>query len=135
MSGPFALEPSTPADAHTNPCRVSAMTSGGRARKTSMRLPEDHLDAPRIGVAGELSSTLGWLDVGEVDDATLDLRDRLLGDDEDVVLVEARAACSRLDEDRGEIVSLLELRDPEERDHAQLPRQGSPVTRIPAWPL
>ena len=69
------------------------------------------------------------------DDATLDLRDRLLGDDEDVVLLEARAACSRLDEERGEIVSLLELRDPAERDHAQLLRQGSPVTRIPAWPL
>ena len=98
-------------------------------------LTEDHLDAAWIGFAGKLSRTLGWLDVGEVDDATLDLRDRLLGDDEDVVLVEARAACSRLDEDRGEIVSLLELRDPEERDHAQLPAQGSPVTRIPAWPL
>ena len=107
-----------------------------RARAQDLtRLPEYHLDAPRIGVAGELSSTLGWLDVGKVDDATLDLRDRLLGDDEDVVVLEAGAACSRLDDERGEIVSLLELRDPAERDHAQLPAQGSPVTWIPAWPL
>ena len=107
-----------------------------RARAQDLtRLPEYHLDAPRIGVAGELARTLGRLDAGELDDATLDLRDRLLGDDEDVVLLEARAACSRLDEERGEIVSLLELRDPAERDHAQLPRQGSPVTWIPAWPL
>ena len=53
-------------------------------------LAEDHLDAARIGVAGELASTLGRLDAAEVDDATLDLRHRLLGDDEDVVLLEAR---------------------------------------------
>ena len=88
-----------------------------------------------VGVAGELARTLGRLDAGELDDATLDLRDRLLSDDEDVVLLEARAAGGRLDEEPSEIVSLLELRDPAERDRAQLPAQGSPVTWIPAWPL
>ena len=132
---PFALEPSTPADAHTNPCRVSAMTSGGRARTTSRASPR--ITSMRRGsdLARELSSTLGRLDAGEVDDATLDLRDRLLGDDEDSSWSKPVPRARGLGEDRSEIVSLLELGDPAERDHAELPRQGRPVTRIPAWPL
>ena len=31
-----------------------------------------------------------------------------------------------------QVVSFLELRDPAQRDHAQLAGQGSPVTRMPA---
>ena len=106
-----------------------------RARADDLaRLAQDHLETTRIGVAGELARPLRRLDVREVDDATLDLRDRLLRDDEDVVVLEARLR-ARVDDERGEIVALLELRDPAERDDAQLAGQRSPVTRIPAWPL
>jgi len=66
------------------------------------------------------------------DDATLDLGDCFLCDDEDVVVLEARR---HFDDERAEVVPLLELRDPAHRDHAQLLAQGSPVIRIPAWPL
>ena len=68
----------------------------------------------------------------ELDDATLDLRDRLLRDDEDVVVLEPAGAACRLDEERAEVVSVLELRDAPERDDAELVGQPRPVTRIPA---
>ena len=35
VPGPFAFEASTPAEAQTKPCRVRAITSGGRERTTS----------------------------------------------------------------------------------------------------
>ena len=127
MSGPFAFEASTPADAQTNPWRVSAMTSGGRARTTSRASREDHLDAPGIGVAGELARTLGRLDAGEMDDATLDLRDRLLRDDEDVV--RARSPC------RAAAASTRSAARSSPSSSSGIPRSGitrsSPVKGVP----
>ena len=99
------------------------------------RFAEDHLDAPRIGVTGELACAIGRLDPGELDDATLDLRDGLLSDDEHVVVLEPARARGGIGEERTEIVSFLQLRDSPERDDAQLVGQPRPVTRIPAWPL
>ena len=134
MSGPFAFEASTPADAQTNPCRVSAITSGGRARTISLTLAEDDLETPRVLLSRELARAGGRLDVVEVDDATLDLRDGLLRDHDDVVRLQAARPSRRFGEERGEIVSLLQLRDPVERDDADFTPHGSPVTRMPAWP-
>ena len=85
MPGPLAFEASTPAEAQTNPWRVSAITSGGRERTTGARLAQDPLDVTRVAVgAGELDRARGRLDVVERDDAALDLRDGLLRDDDDV---------------------------------------------------
>jgi hypothetical protein len=98
------------------------------------RLPEDDLDPTRVGIAGEILSALGRLDGCEVDDAALDLGDRFLGDHDDVPLLEAANARSP-DEERAEIVTLLELGDPAQRDDAELAPHGRPVTRNPAWAL
>ena len=59
------------------------------------RLVEDDLDAARVGVAGELARLLRRLDVRERDDAALDLRDRLLRDDDDVAVLEVDALDDR----------------------------------------
>ena len=54
-------------------------------------LAEDHLGAARISVlARELDRAGGRLDVGEPYDSALDLRDGLLGDDDDVGVLRAR---------------------------------------------
>ena len=83
VPGSGAFEWSTPAEAQTKPCRVSAITSGGRARTiraVSRRIDLD-LRAGR-SLAGELARPVGRLDVVERDDAALGLRDRLLRDDD-----------------------------------------------------
>ena len=86
-------------------------------------------------VAGELARPVRRLDLGEMDDATLDLRDRLLRDDDDVVRARAHPhELAASTSSAAEIVALLELRDPAERDDAKLPGQASPVTRMPACP-
>ena len=110
------------------------MTSGGRARTTSRALAKDDLHAARISVARQLVRPLGRLDIAEIDDAALDLRDRLLRDHEDVPGLEPSHAPSRVDEQRGEIVAGFELRDargarsPAPRGH------GRPVILTPACP-
>ena len=95
-------------------------------------LSQDHLDSPRVPVSRELACASRRFDPGQVDDATLHLRDGLLGDDEHVVRLEPARSGSGIDDQPAEVVALLELRDPDERDDAQLARQAMPVTRIPA---
>ena len=71
-----------------------------------VRLVEDDLDPARVGLAGgEFACLLGRLDSGELDDAALDLRDRLLRDDDDVPVCELAS----LGDQRSEVVSLLQL--------------------------
>ena len=111
MSGPFAFDASTPAEAQTKPWRRLGDHERRAGSDDLARLAENHLDAPRIGVTGELACAIGRLDPGELDDATLDLRDGLLSDDEHVVVLEAAGPRGGIDEERAEIVSLLELRD------------------------
>ena len=89
VPGPFAFEASTPAEAQTKPCRVRAITSGGRERTTSAdsrRITSTCRGSP----SSPASSTArgGRLDLVEPDDPALDLRDRLLGDDDDVARLE-----------------------------------------------
>ena len=70
------------------------------------RLVEDDLDPARVGLAGsELAGLLGRLDSGELDDAALDLRDRLLREDDDVPVSELAS----LGDQRSEVVSLPQL--------------------------
>src|SRR5205814_3013257 len=81
------------------------------------RLLADHLEPARIRAARELACPLRRHDVVETDDAALDLRDGLLGDDDDVAVLELRA----LGDERGEVVAFLQLLDPfnrHDRDHA-----------------
>ena len=99
------------------------------------RFAEDHLDSAGIDAAGKLVRAIRRLDPGERDDAAFDLRDSLLSDDDDVVSLETVSAFGRVGQERAEVIPLLQLRDPSERDHAQLVTQPSPVTRMPAWPL
>ena len=135
MSAPFAFEASTPADAQTKPCRVSAMTSGGRERTTSRA--SLRITSRRRGSASPASSRArsDGSTVDEVDDAALDLRDRLLRDDEHVVVLEAACACRGVEEQPCQVVALVELGQPPQRDDAELAGQSRPVTRMPAWPL
>ena len=53
-------------------------------------------------------------------DPALDLRDGLLGDDDDVARLEPADAVARVGEEPAEIVSLLELGQARETDHADL---------------
>ena len=139
VPGPCAFEASTPADAQTKPCRVSAITSGGRERTTSAASPQDHLELPGIALlAGELDRARGRLDLVEADDPALDLRDRLLGDDDDVAGLEPAAARAAVGEEPREVVPLLELRQARESGSTRIsPAHGqwTPVTRRPACAL
>ena len=130
---PFAFEASTPADAQTKPCRVSAMISGGRTRMTRVALSENHLHVARVAITSVSScARRRGLDPVEPDDAALRLRDHLLGDDEHVGVLEPagpRPPLARPDE----IVAFLDLRDALERDDPDA--HARPVTRRPAWAL
>ena len=134
VSGPLAFEASTPADAQTKPCRVSVMTSGGRARTTSR--VSRRMTSMRRGSPSPASSC------ARSDGSTSrrsttrpsDLRDRLLRDHEDVPGLEPSHALGRVDEQCGEIVAGLELRDAREPDHPHLAGHGRPVILIPACP-
>src|SRR5206468_3037301 len=58
----------------------------------SLRLPEDPLDALRIAIlARDLARTFRRHGVVEADDATFDLRDRLLRDHDDVTVLQLDA--------------------------------------------
>jgi hypothetical protein len=69
-----------------------------------------------------------------MDNAALDLRHRLLNDDEDVAQRDTARTRSCLRDERSQIVTLIELGNAEERDDADFARHGRPVTRKPAWP-
>src|SRR5262249_8785333 len=132
------------------PLRVRRVDAGGGADKAVprlgdherrtrphdlTRLAENHLHAPGIAAARELARAVGRLGPGELDDTPFHLRDRLLGDDEDIAGLETTHGSGRLDEERSEVVSLLELRKATERDNTELVAQPRPVTWMPAWPL
>ena len=113
VSGPFAFDWSTPADAQTNPWRVSAMMSVGGLERTirrlswritSMRRASSAPASSRARSEGTTSSRRKY--------ATFDLRDRLLRDDDDVAAREPSCPLRRFDDQRTEIVPLLELRNP-----------------------
>ena len=115
---PFRLDPTIPAE---------GMERGAY-------LTRKFGDPARIHVAGELERPARRLDGCEVDDAAFDLRHGLLRDHDDVTRVEPADTGSRVDEQRREIVSLLQLRDPRKRQDPHLARHGRPVTRSPACP-
>ena len=135
VPSPFAFDASTPAEAQTKPCRVSAMTSGGRERTT--RALSRRIASTWRGSRSPASSQrpLGRLDLVEPDDAALRLRDDLLRDDDDVGVLEPSGAVGRVRQERDEIVALLDLRDALEREDPDLGRHWSPVTRTPACAL
>ena len=130
MPGPFAFDASTPADAHTNPCRVSAITSGGRARTTS-RLSR-RMTSIRRASSSPASSR------ARADGSTSSSRTTRPSTFETAFCATTSTSPGSNDaaprDEPGEIVSLLELGEPEHRENAQLAAHGRPVTRIPACP-
>ena len=98
-------------------------------------LAQDRLDVTRIAVAGQLVGAFGRLDLLEADHPALRFRDDLLGDDEDVGVLEASCPFRCLRQQRHEIVALLDLRDALEREDPDAGRHGKPVTRMPACAL
>ena len=111
------------------------MTSGGRTRTTSTRLAQDRLDVARVAVVGELAARAS-------DGSTSSSRTTrpsafetdLLRDDEDVAVLEAAGTLGRGGQ-RDEVVALLDLREPLERDDLSSPVTRRPVTRRPACAL
>ena len=95
----------------------------------SLRLTQDDLDLTWIAlVRGELDRLRRRFIVVDPHDAALGLRDRLLREDEYI----ARLQLDQLDDERGEIVVLPDLRQAangDELDHR------TPVTRTPACAL
>jgi hypothetical protein len=98
-------------------------------------LAQDQLHPPGVAVPGELACTLGGCDCREVEHATLDLRDGLLGNDEHVVVFEATGPHRGVEENRPQVVPVLQLRDAPKRNHAHSLAQPSPVSLMPAWHL
>ena len=135
VSGPFALEPSTPADAHTNPWRVSAMTSGGRARKTSRASPSitsmrRGSDSPASSRArSEGSMPASWTTRPSTFETAFWATTRTSSCSKPV----PRAAASTRSAARSSPSSSSGI--PRSGITRSSPRQGSPVTWIPAWPL
>jgi hypothetical protein len=94
------------------------------------RFAQDHLEPPRILAGRQLARLPRGLDLVQTNDPALGLRDDLLRDDDDVVVLERHRAG---DEPR-EIVALPHLRQAGKRDDAQL-RHSNPVSRRPATTL
>ena len=94
----------------------------------ALRLPQDDLDPPRGVVfrAGDLDRAWRGLDAVQPDDAPLDLRDRLLRDDDDVPVLELDA----LEDERHEVVALLQLGNSQDREDGDAGHR--PTMRTPA---
>ena len=100
---------------------------------------------PRVAVACELARPLRRLELVQPDDAPLGLGDDLLGNDEDIGLFESPSPRGRVAEERGQVVTLLDLRDALQREDPELAGRGhpepesggpgSPVRRRPACAL
>ncbi len=105
-----------------NPCRVSAITNGGRERTIRTLSSRIDLEAARVVAGGELDGLGRGLDVREPHDPPLGLRDRLLRDDDDVVVLEAARALGGGGEVRGEVVPRLQLGDPGEPEDPEVAR-------------
>ena len=121
MPGPRAFDASTPAEAQTKPCRVCEITSGGRERTTSTA--SRRITSTCRGSPSSPASSIARADgstSSRSHDAALDLRDGLLRDDDDVAVLEPARPGRGLGEEPAEVVALLELRQPRERDHADL---------------
>ncbi len=101
---------------------------GAACSDDALRLTENDLDPARIAVARELTRASRGLDLVQAHDAALDLRDRLLGDDEHVAVLEL----SPLGDHAREVVPRAELRQPADRRDRQLGH--SPTIWTPAWP-
>ena len=80
------------------------------------RLTQDRFDAPRVEVAGELERARRRLELVEPHDTPFRLGNDLLCEHDDVVVLELDG---RRDE-RGDVVAVLDLRNPFERDDPQL---------------
>ncbi len=114
QSSPGVFERSTPALAQTKPCSVSAMTRSPRRRRTARA-------SRRITV---------HMVVGPLDTA-LRLGDDLLGDDQDVALLQAAGPLDRVAEERGEVVARPHLRHrPREEEQRSLGQAGDPHARV-----
>ena len=91
---------------------------------------------PRIAIVGELERSLRGLDVVEAHDPALRLRDRLLGDDEHVRVLEAARPLGRVQEQPREVVALLDLGDAlRAGSPGSRGGHGMPEMRRPAWAL
>ena len=95
---------------------------------------EDQLDQRRVLAQPrrQLPRLGARLDVDQAAHPALALRDRLLGDDEHVRILEAADALGRGQQERREIVVLLDLRDALERDDPDFSGHGRPEMRRPA---
>jgi hypothetical protein len=80
------------------------------------RFPQDHLEVARIVVGRQLARPIGRLDLVEAHDPSLGLRDGLLGQHDDVAVLELH----RRRDEGGEIVTLAHLRNPAQREDPQL---------------
>jgi hypothetical protein len=96
---------------------------------------EDDLDVTRIASGGELDGLRRRDDVVEPDDPAFRFRHHLLGDHDDVTVLEPTRTAGGVGQQSREIVTRLDLRDPREAEDADLVGQRSPVTRSPAWAL
>jgi hypothetical protein len=95
------------------------------------RLAKDHLDPARVLVAfGDLERALRRLDLVETDDTAFRLRDRLLGEHDDVPVLDLDA----LRDERREVVAARDFGQADDRDDAELVAQR-PVRRTPACAL
>jgi hypothetical protein len=93
------------------------------------RLAQDHLDLARIALlTRELDRLRGRFVVVDPDDAPLRLRDCLLREDDDVMILELDEA----DDERCEVVVPPDLRQARHRDDRDHP---TPLTRMPACAL
>ena len=90
MPGSGVFDASTPLDAQTKPWRVSAIRSEPRVRTMRFASRRIDLDAASVAVPGELARAGGRLDLVQPHDPALDLRNRLLCDDEDVPVLATR---------------------------------------------
>ena len=138
VPGPFAFDASTPADAHTNPCRVSAITSGGRLRRISL--------LSRRTTSSRRASSSPASSRARSEGSTSSSETTRPSTFETAFCATTRTSRSSnaaaSSQQRSEVVALLELGDPAHRDDAQLAAQsmrsrkpGDPDAGVPAIAL
>ena len=102
MPGSGALDASTPAEAQTKPCRVSAITEPLAHAHDADGLAQDGLHLARVAlVAGGSAREGRRLELVEPHDAALGLGHDLLGHDDDVAV----GRLDRAGEQRAEVVA------------------------------
>ncbi len=123
--------------------RVRCVDAGGRTHEPVARLrdherwarahdprgfAEDHLQVARVVSSRELDGCSRRLDVVEANDPPLRLRHDLLGDHDDVAVLEL----DPLDDERAEVVPLRDLREAFHRDDTKLRQRPAPPLRARA---